>query len=82
MGNPDNLVRSQCEEKLFTYKYQIELFNILFSIFTNQNEDKYFKLQSILLIKNILRIEINSNKMKYRSINNSDNSKRRKFIFR
>jgi len=73
MTNPDNIIRAQCEEKLFSFKYNIDFFNVLFSIFTNANEEKYFKLQSIILIKNILRMEIDSNKMKFRSINNVEN---------
>ncbi len=73
MGNPDNLIRSECEEKLFSFKYEIDFYKILFFIFKNRDEDKYFKLQSIILIKTILKIEINSNKMKFRSINNSEN---------
>jgi len=81
MSNPDNSVRTECEERLFSYKYNIEFFKTLFSIFTNQNEDKYFKLQSILLIKNILRIEINSNRMKFRSINNAENGMKLLKIF-
>lgn len=73
MTNPDNFIRAQCEERLFSFKYSIEFFNVLFSIFTNAHEEKYFKLQSIILIKNILRMEIDSNKMKFRSINNVEN---------
>lgn len=71
MNNPDNNARSQYEETLFSNKYKKEFFDVLFAIFVNIQEDKYFRLQSLLLIKNILRIEINSNKMKFRSINNS-----------
>ena len=73
MSNPDNAIRAQCEEQLFSFKYNSDFFNILSSIFTNVNEEKYFKLQSIILIKNILRIEIDSNRMKFRSINNIEN---------
>jgi len=76
MSNPDNVIRTNCEEKLFSFKFNIDFFNILFSIFTNESEEKYFKLQSIILIKNILRIEIDSNKMKFRSINNIEICKR------
>ena len=75
MNNPDNIIRTQCEEKLFSFKYNFQFFDILFSLFTNNNETKYFKLQSIVLIKNLLRLEINSNRMKFRSINNIDNGK-------
>ncbi len=76
MSNRDNVIRAQCEEQLFSYKYDSDFFNILFSIFTNVNEEKYFKLQSIILIKNILRVEIDSNKMKFRSLNNIENGKK------
>lgn len=75
MSNPDNNIRSQCEESLLSFKYNIDFFNVLFYIFTNESEEKYYKLQSIILIKNILRMEIDSNKMKFRSINNIENGK-------
>lgn len=79
MSNPDNSIRAQCEEQLFSFKYESDFFSILFSIFINVKEEKYFKLQSIIVIKNIVRMEIESNKMKFRSINKIDNGKRRIF---
>ena len=81
MNNPNNTLRSEHEENLFSNKYNKDFYNILFSIFLNLNEDKYFKLQSILLIKNILRIEINSTKIKNRGITNLDQGKLNKKFY-
>ena len=72
MNNPNNIQRTEYEENLFSLKFNKEFYEILFSIFLNHDEDKLFRLQAILIIKNILRTEINSNKMKFRSINNNN----------
>lgn len=73
LSSTDNTLRSKTEEILFTLKFELKLYEILFYIFMNDNEEKYYKIHSIVLVKNLIRQEINSNKTKFRvSLNNPE----------
>jgi hypothetical protein len=66
MSNPDNSIRSEAEKILFNFKQFLNFYEILFSIFLNDKEQKYHRLQSIILIANFIKIEISSLKKKNR----------------
>lgn len=64
LSNPDNNLRKGAEDYLSSMKYNIKLFEILFYIFKAPEIDKYFKLQAILLIKNLTRGDLNMFRMR------------------
>lgn len=58
------------ENLILSKKYFINLYECLFAIYNNASEDKTLKMQSILVLKNIIRIELNSqNKGNYKVLN-------------
>jgi hypothetical protein len=58
------------ENLILSKKYCINLYECLFAIYNNASEDKILKMQSILVLKNIIRIELNSqNKGNYKILN-------------
>jgi hypothetical protein len=66
MNNPDNIIRLETEKILFNFKQNLNFYEILFLIFINEKEPKFFRLQSIILIMNFIKIEISSLKNKNR----------------
>lgn len=62
LSNSDNSVRNKAEDYLTSLKYELKFYEILFNIFKSENMDKYYKVQSILVVKNFLRQELNSGK--------------------
>ncbi len=64
LSNPDNNLRKGAEDYLSSMKYNIKLFEILFYVFKAPEIDKYFKLQAILLIKNLTRGDLNMFRMR------------------
>jgi hypothetical protein len=71
LSSHDNIIRTKAEEILTGMKYSIQLYQILFFIFTNESDKTQLKVQSIIIIKNLLRNEINTNISKFRICGNS-----------
>lgn len=64
LKSPNNEEREKAEEKLKTIHYDIRLFQCLFDIAFNDdlNISNEIKIQSILLIKNLIRMDVNLRK--------------------
>lgn len=60
LSNPNNTVRNKAEEVLTNFSKELWLYKYLLHIFNLESEEKYFRVQSILLIKNLLRLEFSS----------------------
>jgi len=60
LSNPNNSVRNKSEEILTNFSKELWLYKYLLHIFNLESEEKYFRVQSILLIKNLLRLEFSS----------------------
>ena len=68
--NPNNEIRNKMENLIISKKYCLELFEFLFVIYNNSEEDKKLKMQSLLVLKNLIRMESNShNKGNFKSLN-------------
>lgn len=68
--NPDNDTRNKMENLILSKKYFLQLYEALFSIFSNPSESSKIKLPAILCMKNIIRMELNShnNKGNFKSL--------------
>jgi hypothetical protein len=71
ISNPVNDTRLKAEEILNTIKYEQRLYEILFAYFIDENERKDFKILSLLIMKNLVRAEINSVKSRLQ-LNSTD----------
>ena len=60
LSNSNNTIRNKAEEVLTSFSKEILLYQYLFHIFKSETEEKYYRVQSILLVKNLLRMELNS----------------------
>ncbi len=60
LSNPNNSIRNKAEEVLKSFSKELWLYKFLLHIFKIETEEKYYRVQSILLIKNLLRLEFNS----------------------
>lgn len=68
--NNNNELRNKMESLIISKKYAMDLYEILFAIYNNANEDKKIKIQSIIVLKNIIRIELNSHNISnFKSLN-------------
>lgn len=74
LSSNDNNVRTSSSDFLMGMKFEYKIYEILFAMFANENENKYFKLQAILIVKNLIKNEVNSMKSKFR-VNGMENGK-------
>lgn len=69
-SNNNNQIRNKMESLIISKKYNIHLYECLFAIYNHTSEDKIIKIQAILILKNLLRIELSShNKGNYKNLN-------------
>jgi hypothetical protein len=58
------------ETLIFSKKYSVSLYQALIQIFNDSETEKHLKIQAIVVLKNIIRIELNShNKSNFKSLN-------------
>ena len=66
ISSNNNNERIQCENQLNTLKYELDFYKTMICIITNQNENRGYQIQALVLLKNLLRPELNINKSKFR----------------
>lgn len=64
--DPNNEYRTKCENYLTELKFEIELYKTLLTLVSDNQESKGIKMQSLLILKNLLRPELNVNKSRFK----------------
>jgi len=59
--NPNNEIRNKMENLIISKKYCLNLYEFLIGIYNNSTEDVKIKMQSLFVLKNLIRIETSSN---------------------
>ena len=66
LSESSNEERNKSEHLFFSLKFHKQLYIILFDILTDASENQYYKIQSIITMKNLVKTELNTNRSKFR----------------
>ena len=59
--NPNNEIRNKMENLIISKKYCLNLYEFLIAIYNDSTVDVKIKMQSLFVLKNLIRIETSSN---------------------
>lgn len=79
--DPNNTIRTEAEDKLFQIRNSINLYSILLEIFSNSLESNFYKKQSIIILKNILKPELNINRSRLKILDEESSEVKEICIF-